>query len=636
MVFTFLEVIPVISSLISLFPIGYLVRRREVHKSYYSVTWKLSKYLKPSDLLAERPFEDYYESRDFDDQISEALGKHQNILIKGIPLAGKSRAIYEALKNNKESFDVLIPRCREINPDSFVIPYRARLWRKGVVIFDDLQRFVEQPGFGYLVSEISKRKYIIIASSRTGASFQLVECKFAGEGLALDSFFGRNVIEILLVDEDIAKKIAQNLRKDWEKISFNGTIGSIFMELFTMKTRFSNALNDEKTILRSIQKLYRCGVFLERGTFRQEWIRRISLCNDIIWTRSLETLQLNEFIKVKKEDISIEPVYIEEIITPFPEKGPRDLCDELANIFENDPYVLLRIGNRLQDLGRASKNVVDFIKDAIVIYRKVLDKNPASLSPYEYALAQNELGVAYGNLASIEERAKNSRLSVEAFKEVLKISIMEQFPIQYAATLNNLGCAYGSLAIEDETGENIKQAILAFNKSLMIRTIDLFPREYATTQHNLGCAYLTLSREQEKAENCRLAIAAFEVALTIRTIDQFPIEYAQTKHTLGCAYGMLTDEEEKAKNSLHAIEAFKESLKIRTIDQFPIEYAQTQNDLGQAYLCLASVVEKADNSRRAIAAYEESLKIFTVDKFPTFYARALEGLRIACVTLAEA
>lgn len=392
-----IDIISFISLLIPLIPISFLVHRRENHKNYFFVTWKLSKYLKPRDLLAGRPFDKYYEERDFDRLIAKGLKERRNILIKGQSLAGKSRAIYESLKRSKEPFDILIPKYREYDPDTFLIPYRARFWRIGVVILDDLQRFVEQWGFEFLVQEVFKRGYIIVASSRTGKDFQLVEGKFVEQGFALNSLFEDWQIEIPPIEEAKAKKVAETIEKDWEKISFDGTIGSIFMELAEMKSRFASTSNEEKAILRAIKKLYICGVFLERGIFPIDRIRRMISINDTVWDHSTEALQSKEFIKVSKEGIRIEPAYIEEVITLFPETEPRKLCNELAKIFENDPLVLLIIGDRLRDTGQNDLDIANFVKDAIVLYRKVLDLYPRVITSNNYALAQNHLGVECHN-----------------------------------------------------------------------------------------------------------------------------------------------------------------------------------------------------------------------------------------------
>jgi tetratricopeptide (TPR) repeat protein len=621
--------------LTDLIPISFLFRRREAHKSYYSVTWKLSKYLKPSDLLGERPYPEYYYQRNVDHQIIGALRDHRNILIIGPSLAGKSRTIFETLKRSKEPFDILIPICREINSDTFVLPLRARFWRKGVVILDDLQRFVEQRGFERLVREVFNRGYIIVASSRTGKSFEIVKGKFAEQGLDLNSLFDECQIEIPPIDEATAKKVALNTERDWNRIQFNGTIGSIFMKLSEMETRFISAPDEEKVILRVIKKLYTCGIFYDRGIFPIDRIRRMVPDNDTVWNRSLEELQLKEFIKVSKTSIIIEPAYIEEIITPFPETELLDLCRELAEMFNNDPKVLLRIANRLKDYGKDDLQITDFMKEAIILYRKVLNQYSSVINSDDYAMTLVDLGNAFRILAEVENMAGNCRLAIEAYNEALTIFTVDRFPTDYAMTQVNLGTVYGVLAEVDSTVENCRLAIDAQKEALTIYKINGFLMQNAATQVNLGISYGILAEVENKADNCRLAINSYKDALAIYTIDRFPRDYAMTQHNLGIAYGIFAKVENKAENCRLAIEAYNEALKIYTVVRLPMDYAMTKNNLGDAYGILAMVENKVENCRQAIEAYNEALKIYTVDRFPMLYAMAQGNLGNAYWTLAD-
>ena len=287
-----------LAALLSL--LGYLWIRREGHKKYYSALWKPSNAIKSSTLLAERPLNKYYEKRDSDRIISQLLQKHQNVFILGPPLAGKTRAIYEALKNNSESFEILIPRCREIIPDSFILPMKGRFWKKGIVIIDDFQRFIEQPGFEFLFREVLNKGFIIIASSRTKNDFNVVKSWMANNGFHFESIFGNNIVEIPVADQHLGEKVAQQNQISWNIVRnrFNGTIGSIFMKLEEMERRFNNTTANEKHILRSIQKLYICGAFEENGTFPVPWIRKIAVMGDEDWHQITEALQNQDFFKL--------------------------------------------------------------------------------------------------------------------------------------------------------------------------------------------------------------------------------------------------------------------------------------------------------------------------------------------------
>src|SRR5208283_5640078 len=107
---------------------------------------------------------------------------------------------------------------------------------RGVVILDDLQRFVQLEGFENLLRSFIQKKFVIIATSRTGIEYHNVENEFASFGIHINSVFEKNIIEIPLVDEITAKEIAQKNHVDWINVSnrFNGTVGSIFLRLDEM------------------------------------------------------------------------------------------------------------------------------------------------------------------------------------------------------------------------------------------------------------------------------------------------------------------------------------------------------------------------------------------------------------------
>jgi hypothetical protein len=84
----------------------------------------------------------------------------------------------------------------------------------------------------------------------------------------------------------------------WNKIRFNKTVGSIFMPLAEMSKRFKECTPEEKSILRSVKKLYICGVYEEDQIFQLDQIKRVSENEGV----KKEKFELEELIKkyVKK------------------------------------------------------------------------------------------------------------------------------------------------------------------------------------------------------------------------------------------------------------------------------------------------------------------------------------------------
>jgi tetratricopeptide (TPR) repeat protein len=87
-------------------------------------------------------------------------------------------------------------------------------------------------------------------------------------------------------------------------------------------------------------------------------------------------------------------------------------------------------------------------------------------------MTQSSLGIAYGTLAEIKDKAENCEKAIQAYQESLKVRTLEDFPMQYAMTQNNLGIAYGTLAKMKDKAENCNKAIQVFQESLKVRTLE--------------------------------------------------------------------------------------------------------------------------------------------------------------------
>jgi tetratricopeptide (TPR) repeat protein len=79
------------------------------------------------------------------------------------------------------------------------------------------------------------------------------------------------------------------------------------------------------------------------------------------------------------------------------------------------------------------------------------------VAPLDYAMTQNNLGIAYANLASHEEPVGNLRKAIEAYNEALRFLTPEIAPLDYAMTQNNLGVAYRNLASHEDPIGNLRK-----------------------------------------------------------------------------------------------------------------------------------------------------------------------------------
>jgi tetratricopeptide (TPR) repeat protein len=580
-----------IAGIIAGIAVPIILKRRKLLNAIYDVKGKSTAKLKPKEVMGERGsqktgFRDYYSSRPEDDLILAKIESRENVLIVGPPLAGKTRAAYQAFKRLNKPHNVIIPRCDDIILDTFLVPRNWKLWRSRILFLDDIHKYVEKNGFERLLRAFLDSDTLIVATCRSGIEYKKIEAKIGGGDIDPALIFGGSGIELKTIAEEEGKRIADAVNIPWGEVNFNGTVGSILLPLREMEIRFDQCEGEEKTILRAIKRLFDSGIYKAKQFFPLEWIK-IACSNkgldgeDYEWSNWLERLKEKEFVKLEADGLWAEEVYLEDTVKLETEQTELQVLEEMSGVFADVPEAIFLLGNRAYEFGTV------------------------------------EL-----------EKAEYMKIAIEAYEEALKVYTRNRYPMQYGTTQNNLGAAYQTLAEVEAKTENCRRAIEAYEEALKVYTHDRYPMDYGMTQNNLGNAYKTLAEVEGKAENCRRAIEACEEALKVRTRDRYPRDYAMTQNNLGNAYGTLAEVEAKAENCKRAIKAYDKALKVYTRDRYPMQYGTTKNNLGNAYRTLAEVEGKAKNSKRAIEAYDEALEIYRESEYPEIFPVVERNLKL--------
>lgn len=267
------------------------------------------------------------------------------------------------------------------------------------------------------------------------------------------------------------------------------------------------------------------------------------------------------------------------------------------------------------------RNQANNIEIAIAGYELVITVITREVSPEEWAILQNHLGLAYlkridGNLAQNWEGA------IAAFQAALQVYTREALPHQWAEIQNNLGLAYFN-RIQGDRSLNIEQAIWYYQAALEVYPRSQIPQDWATIQNNLGLAYLHLIRA-DRAENLEAAIAAFSAALQVRTREELPQQWAETQKNLGNTYTERICGN-RAENVEAAIAAYIKALQVYSYETSPLDWAMLQDDLGNAY-CDLIRGDWVKNQEAAIAAFQSALLVYTREEFPEDWARTQNNL----------
>ncbi|MBW4581081.1 MAG: hypothetical protein KME42_16060 [Tildeniella nuda ZEHNDER 1965/U140] len=299
--------------------------------------------------------------------------------------------------------------------------------------------------------------------------------------------------------------------------------------------------------------------------------------------------------------------------------------------------VLNDIGNLYWMLSRQEADTdtsLTYLDQAIAAYQQALVKTNPETRPHNYAMIQNNLGSAYGDMARFRTPAESLEQSVGAYESALRYRQLHDDPARYAATQNNLGTAYWNLAQHQQPIRRLKQSIAAYFEALRYYSPDCEPMHYAMIQNNLGTAYWNLAQQPQAnlgvgtakgkdlsaADLLQRAIGAYRAALIYRTLDVAPAAYAATQNNLGTAYWQLANllenkHEQRCEGFHQAIAAYKtaiaavEYLTDNTVapTAFSFDPAATHNNLGLAYYQVATDKHSRETSAQRSAHLEAAL-----------------------------
>mgnify|MGYP002780523057 CR=1 FL=1 len=148
---------------------------------------------------------------------------------------------------------------------------------------------------------------------------------------------------------------------------------------------------------------------------------------------------------------------------------------------------------------------VPCLQKSVTAYQTALEHSPAAQSPIDYANLQNSLGAIHWRLAqhsdvtSSEGPQHHLPLAIAAYSEALAHRSATEAPLEYAMIQNNLGIAYWSLAQHQQPVFLLERAIAAYRAALQYRTAESAPAGCAATANNLGTAYWDLAQHLDSA-----------------------------------------------------------------------------------------------------------------------------------------
>ncbi len=170
------------------------------------------------------------------------------------------------------------------------------------------------------------------------------------------------------------------------------------------------------------------------------------------------------------------------------------------------------LGNVLMRLGGDAR-----AQEAIDAYREALQTWTRENAPLDWAMVENNLGIALARLGQREAGTEKLEEAVAAYREALQECTRERVPLLWAATQNNLASALQYLGERTNRPEDLEAAIAASEEALKERTRERTPLAWAISQNNLGNALMSLGKRRYSYWRLKAAVEAYRAALQVLT-----------------------------------------------------------------------------------------------------------------------
>jgi tetratricopeptide (TPR) repeat protein len=186
--------------------------------------------------------------------------------------------------------------------------------------------------------------------------------------------------------------------------------------------------------------------------------------------------------------------------------------DETTGYLQRQADALYRQGDERGDYAA--------LKQSIDTGRLVLQQRPRARVPLDWAVTQNNLGIALQTLGERESGTARLQEAVAAYRAALEEWTRDRVPLQWAMTQMNLGNALERLGERESGTARLEEAVAAYRAALEERTRDRVPLDWAATQNNLGIALATRGERESGTARLEEAVAAYRAALeqTIRQL----------------------------------------------------------------------------------------------------------------------
>jgi tetratricopeptide (TPR) repeat protein len=473
-------------------------------------------------------------------RIAQELSRGRGFVLLGQPLDGKTRTLYEIVKQ-LAGYYVVTPMSRPTPPDeAFSLTNGHRV----ILLLEDLNSYtLGFPDLKEFAAKLSQYAdgWAVAATCRDGPELGAVRKAI---GTSLRRFYEDIPLKLGLLPLTATEKgqLAQGIGREWNlhDSAHFPTPGSITMEkpLEIMRERFQSLGAAEKDALRGLKLLTTAGI-LPRTHYRLQAILERIFNRIVHLGDCLDIFAEQSFIRrpAHQDPIQPEPAYLQGAVVYIDGKSPQDDFPLLAEVLETmaDAEGLFYLAGTY---GLNSNS----LQNAIAVYERALQLDP------------QHSGTWTNKGLTLEELGRHTE-ALEAHERAL------QLDPERPQSWHGKGTALMDLGRHTEAPEAHERAL------------QLDPENFATWC-NKGLTLAELGRYPE-------ALEAYEQAL------QLDPEHFETWHDQGNALMQL-------ERHAEALEAYEQTLRLSP------EHSLTWHNKGAALFRLGRPAEALEAHERAL------------------------------------
>jgi tetratricopeptide (TPR) repeat protein len=296
-----------------------------------------------------------------------------------------------------------------------------------------------------------------------------------------------------------------------------------------------------------------------------------------------------------------------------------------------------------QNLGLAQRTLADqndelaHLNAAAAAYQNALALYESRSDRIDSANMQYGLGLTYQRIGGEQTDSQNMHKAADYYRAALKGFDPAYYPNSWGEDQLNLGNTLRVLAHEDANPKEYDEAIAADREALKVFDRNSRSRSWAAAEGQLAQSLADLGSETSNRDDIKQSITLFGEVLDGYDRERDPEEWAELQLGLGAALWNLYDLNPDAGSEYlqPAVKAFRASLEVLTPEHQPTDWANAKNGLGTSLGGLGKSTNDSDYFEQSIEAFKDTLKVYRRDEQPVNWAQAKYDIGLVLLDLGD-